>query len=74
MTLFPLISFPGIVCLEKGDGGLAVVNKPSFDLHCMGVMTGELCSFVTVFHFDFDSVFVSVSNCTLHARLIDVVY
>lgn len=51
-----------------------MVNKPSFDLHCMGVMTGELCSFVTVFHFDFDSVFVSVSNCTLHARLIDVVY
>lgn len=52
-----------------------MVSKPSFDLRCVGVMTGELYSFVTVFHFDFDSVFVSVSNCSLlRARLIDKLF
>lgn len=63
------------MCLEKEEGGLPVVSKHIFDLCCVGVMTGELCSFVSVFYFDFDSVFTSVSNCSLlHARLIEKLF
>lgn len=52
-----------------------MVSKLIFDLCCVGVMTGELCSFVSVFRFDFDSVFTSVSNCSLlHARLIEKLF
>lgn len=52
-----------------------MVSKRIFDLCCVGVMTGELCSFVSVFHFDFDSVFTSVSNCSLlHARVIEKLF